>query len=124
LAREDHTIALTLDKNKEGNTDLNFSWQQKMSPTFKYAYLFNLSSQKGSVPSSTIAGDYKVDEDTTVRGKLSVGSNPSKLRLGLAVAQTLSAHTFVTLGADINASSILGDGVTPDHTFGFEIKLK
>jgi len=122
IVATDYTMSLALKDNQTSH-DLSFSWFQKISDTVKYASSFVINSKPTSTPTCTVASEYKVDSVTTVRGKLSV-SEPTKFRLGLGLTQVLSAHTVASVGADINASGLLGIPGGSDNSVGFEVQLK
>jgi len=83
-----------------------------------------------------VGGEYKVDKDTTLRGKFTVvqaiKEEDREFRVGLAAKQNLSDRVNVTVGADINARALLGApnhhklnlGTTKPHSFGFEVKFQ
>jgi hypothetical protein len=121
---DDYTVALLLENKK--SSELTLSWFQKLSNSVKFATTFALSLDATVDPSCTAVGEYKVDAASTVRARLRV-SKPKEntnLRLGLALTQVLSAHATATIGADVNASNILGLKGGEEHSLGFELKLK
>lgn len=124
LAEGDHTMALFLDNNKD-SSDVTFSWYQKVNDSVKYGLSFATATSPNVTPTCTAASEYKIDADTSVKGRFAVVRHDDEpnLRLGLAVNQKVSPHATVTLGADINASSVLGIKKGPDHSVGFEFKL-
>jgi hypothetical protein len=94
----------------------------------KYSWSFVTNSKANTTPSCIVGGEYKVDDLSTVRGRLSVAkpaenADPN-FRVALALNQTLSDHTVVTVGVDVNASTFLGLKGGADHSIGFEVKLK
>jgi hypothetical protein len=124
-ASGDHTMALLLD-NKKDSSDITFSWYQRVSDSVKYGLSFVAATTPSVTPTCTVASEYRVDPDTTVKGRFAVvrpDDGEPHLRLGLALNQKVSTHATVTVGADINASSILGVKKGADHSVGFEVKL-
>lgn len=74
-------------------------------------------------PAASVASEYKYAADTTVKSKFAV--TPAKdFRLGLALQQNWTSASTVTIGADLNALSLLGTNKGDAHSFGFEVKLK
>jgi len=123
-----YTIGVLLDHKKDKSWDLSWLWYQRITSAVKYSWSFVTNSKANTNPSCAVAGEYKLDEVSIVRGKVSVAkpaenADPN-LRVALALNQNLSTHTTVTVGADINASTLLGLKGGPDHAIGFEVKLK
>eukprot|EP01126_Amoeba_proteus_P028198 TRINITY_DN2783_c0_g1_i3.p2 TRINITY_DN2783_c0_g1~~TRINITY_DN2783_c0_g1_i3.p2 ORF type:complete len:118 (-),score=21.46 TRINITY_DN2783_c0_g1_i3:36-389(-) len=116
-----------LDSKSDQTKDLSLSWHQKVSADSKFAFNYTLNSAPGVSPLCSIAGEHNVDSATTVRGKLNVvkpKDGVSNLRFGFGVVQKLSDHATGTIGADLNASSLLGGSGGNPHSFGYELKLK
>jgi len=76
-----------------------------------------------AAPAAAVAGEYKYDGETKLKSKFAV--TPAKdFRLGLALEQTWTKASTVTIGADLNALTLLGTNKGDAHSFGVEIKLK
>lgn len=110
----------------------------------KYGLAFSAATKPAVAPSCSVAGEYKLDYATVVKGRFSVvrpeDSEPN-LRLGLgmgpiqgrcgketdqgvAINQQLSTHATAVVGLDVNASHLLGTKGGADHSLGFELKLQ
>jgi len=122
-----YTIGVLLD-HKTDSWDLSWLWSQQITAAVKYSWSFITNSKAGTTPACIVGAEYKVDAVSTVRGRLSVAkpeeSTEPNFRVALALNQNLSDHTVVTIGADVNASTILGLKGGADHSIGFEVKLK
>jgi len=100
------------------------SYFQKVTDATTLAASFSVDRlHQNPAPAATVAGEYKYASDTTLKGKFTV--TPTKdFRLALALAQNWTTSTTVTIGADLNALTMLGTNKGDPHSFGFEIKLK
>jgi hypothetical protein len=125
---DSYTIGVLLNHQKDSSWDLSWLWYQRISYAVKYSWSFVTNSKANTTPSCVVGGEYKVDDVSTVRGRLSVAkpveSADPNFRVALALNQNLSPHTIVTVGADVNASTFLGLKGGADHSIGFEVKLK
>jgi len=76
-----------------------------------------------------VAGQHRVCKSTVLAGKFSFTPQQENLANGLRLGAGL-IHSFpgtnctATLGADINVSGFIGKEGHPDHSLGFELKLK
>jgi len=111
----------------------NLGYFQTVNDAIKVAFGFSAEIKNVKGIEFTAGGEYKVDKDTSLKGKFGlVGAKESadrEFRLGLGVKQNVSEHAVVTVGADINARSLLGGppGVNlggKPHSFGFEVKFQ
>jgi len=113
---------------------LNMFYLYSISDALKFG--FGVSVEKQNLKGIEVhAGtDYKIDKSTSVKSKFSFvsASTPDNrdFRIGLAAKQNVSERVNVTVGADINARSLIGTpgkstlGNTKPHSFGFEIKFQ
>lgn len=102
---------------------ISSSFWQKLSDAVTFATSFSVDAGKGAAPGATVASEYKYAADTTLKSKFAV--TPSKdFRVGLAVTHNWNSAAAVTVGADLNALTLLGTNKGDAHSFGFEIKLK
>lgn len=80
-------LLISRDNNKD-SSDITFSWLQKVNDSVKYGLLFFAATKPSVAPTCTVAGEYKVDSATTVKGKFAVvrpeDSDPT-LRLGFGL---------------------------------------
>jgi len=96
-----------------------------------------VSVERGDVKGTEVhvGGEYKVDKDTTVKGKFSVVNatnvDDREFRIGVATKQNVTDRVSITVGADINARALIGSpngkcslGSTKAHSFGFEVKFQ
>jgi len=125
---DSYTIGVLLNHQKDASWDLSWLWYQRITSAVRYSWSFVTNSKANTTPACVVGGEYKLDDASTLRGRLSV-AKPSEnaepnFRVGLALNQTVSAHTVVTIGADVNASTFLGLKGGADHSMGFEVKLK
>lgn len=118
---------------KQDLYSLAFSWFHQLSGSVSYASNFTVDANapvdqvKGTT--AGIAGAWKLDDDTTLRGKWSVAQKKSgiaEMRVGLATEQRVSTHAVATIGADINATKFLGNSNSKgkDHKFGFKLDFE
>ena len=128
VAPHNYTVSVLLDRKKDKSWDLSWLWFQQISPAVKYSWSFVSNTKANTTPTCTVGGEYKLDDSSTVKARVSVAkpadATETNLRVGLAWNQILSQHTTVTVGADINGSTLLGSKGGADHSLGFEIKLK
>jgi len=111
---------------------LNFNFLYSVTEAIKFG--FGTTIERDNVRGTEVnaGGEYKVDKNTTVKGKFSVVQSPKpddrEFRLGFAVKQNLTERINVTVGADLNARAMLGTptslGSTKPHSFGFEVKFQ
>jgi len=101
------------------------SWHQIISPYLKFGTQFEVSSKNVS-PSTTVGGEYKINDDQTIKGKISVkpSGKHSKMRFGLGTKKKISNYATIIIGSDLDAHSLLGKNFDGEpHSFGFEIKF-
>jgi len=101
-----------------------FSFFHKLSKFTKWCADYEFDSSKG--PTAQIGGKYKVDKDTTLKGRAVVKSTEvgvSDYRLGLSLKQKVSKHVTATIGADVNVRQILGVGIGELHSIGCEVVI-
>jgi len=112
--------------------NLNVGFFQTVSESIKVAWAFSAEVKNVKGIEFNAGGEYKVDKDTLLKSKFSFAGAKDpvdrEFRFGLGVKQTVSEHTTVTVGADVNARSLLGGpninlGSTKPHSFGFEVKF-
>jgi len=111
----------------------NVGFFQAVNESIKVAFGFSAELKNVKGIEFNAGSEYKVDKDTSLKGKFGfVGAKDAadrEFRLGLGVKQTVSEHAVVTVGADVNARSLLGGpnvnlGSTKPHSFGFEVKFQ
>jgi len=76
-----------------------------------------------------LAGQHRVCGSSILAGKLNIvpgqGEATTGIRFGLGYIHTFpGTNSTATLGADANISGLLGKTGHPDHSLGFELKLK
>jgi len=125
---DSYTIGVLLNHQKDSSWDLSWLWYQRITSAVKYSWSFVTNSKANTTPACVVGGEYKLDDASTFRGRVSVAKPTENaepnFRVGLALNQTVSDHTVVTVGADVNASTFLGLKGGADHSIGFEVKLK
>jgi len=101
------------------------SFFQKVNERNNWA--FDITSENYNAKNTFSAGtEYKVDSDTTFKGKwrLIKQSDRVDYRLGASLKQKLSAHVVTTFGSDLNLRSFLGSSEGEPNSFGLEIKYQ
>jgi len=76
-----------------------------------------------------LAGQHRVCKSSVLAGKLNIvpgqGETSTGIRFGLGYVHTFpGTNSVATLGADVSVSGLLGKTGHPDHSLGFELKLK
>jgi len=115
----------------------NMNFLYTLSAAIKLGFGVSVERNNAKGVEIAAAGEYKVDKDTSFKGKFSVVNAPSaddrEMRLGIALKQNVTERVNVTVGADLNARAILGTpgnpaagvpGTTKPHSFGFEVKFQ
>jgi len=117
-----------------GLWSLNF-WNS-FSSSFQWAASLTVppaDAQDKPEPVFSVAGNYKVDDNTSVKTKLSaiIDRKDSKeghvYRSGLSLQQKVGANTTITVGADVNLNNALFVGkhaVGDPSSCGFQISFK
>jgi len=111
---------------QSGKTFWGVSFFHKLSSLTKFAIDFDVDASETRGPIAQVGGEYKLNVDTTLKGKLTVkqASEP-EYRLALSSKQQISKYFLVTYGADFNVRQLLGtnqDGES--HSFGLELKFQ
>jgi len=128
--------------NKEPNAatpifhTFNMNFLYTLTSAIKLGFGFSVERNNEKPVEISAAGEYKVDKDTSLKGKFSVVNakvaDDREFRLGLALKQNVTERVNVTVGADLNTRAILGTpgnpasapGSTKPHSFGFEVKFQ
>jgi len=107
-----------------GSQIFGATYYQKVTDATTLATSFTVDRLAAvSAPAASVAGEYKYAADTTLKSKFAV--TPAKdFRLALALQQNWTTASTVTIGADLNALTLLGTNKGDAHSFGVEIKLK
>jgi len=127
-----------LNKDKESSAKfpvlhlLNFNFLYSLSDAVKFGFGATVERNNARGVEVSAGGEYKVDKDTSLKGKFTVVQTPKpddrEFRVGLSAKQNLSNNVNVTVGADLNARAILGTpgslGTSKPHSFGFEVKFQ
>jgi len=103
------------------------SFFHKLSTLVKYGIDFDAdaSATDPRGPIAQVGGEYKLNEDTTLKGKLTVKqASESDYRLALSSKQQFSKHFLATYGVDLNIRQLFGTYVGDSHSFGLEIKFQ
>jgi hypothetical protein len=116
---------------------LGLNWWHSPCSHFQWAATAAWAIPKDSkeVPVINVAGNYKVDDNTTVKAKVSAlvdrKDKDNGYRAGLSVQQKVNSNTTVTVGADVNLNHALnvgsgkkGTAVGDASTYGFQIAFK
>jgi len=113
---------------KTDNTILGTTFYHQLSPNFKYTVDFDVDRAYVRGPVAAIAGEVKLDDATSLKGKGTVKLTPqskqSEMRIALSAKQKMSTYFTATFGADLNLSSLLGQSVGDAHSFGVEFKIQ
>jgi len=123
-----------LAKDKKTIYELfNFFYSYTLSSAIKFAVGATVERKNLKGTELHVAGEYKVDKDTVVKGKVSViqAAKPEdkEFRVAIATKQNVTERVNVTVGADINARALLGapgkiQSSGKPHSFGFEVKFQ
>jgi len=145
ISKEQQAVAsLESQRNKDKSTSdknpylsiLNMFYMYSISDALKFGFGVSVEKQNLKGIEVHAATDYKIDKSTSVKSKFSFVSSSAStpdnrdFRIGLAAKQNVSERVNVTVGADINARSLIGTpgkcttGTTKPHSFGFEIKFQ
>jgi len=106
------------------------SFFHNVSKTIRWALDIETDQAFKRGPIGVVAGEYKIDDYTTLKGKATIKiPDPSKpkpeARVAVVAKQKINPNLSVTLGADINVRNIIsGDAADGLHSFGVEIKLQ
>jgi len=104
------------------------SFFHKISDVVRWALDFDADQAWLRGPICSVGGEYKLDNNTTLKGKWAVKlTEPSKqteMRLGLSVKQKINSSLTATLGTDLNVRNLLGDNIGDAHSFGVEFKMQ
>jgi len=120
------SFAATVFFDNEDTSQLGLGWHQRIDENTEVATRFNLPETWKQSPSLVAAMSKKVDEKNTVKTKLSVYDNKDKFkefRIGLSYSSQISNSFSCTVGADINARSLVGAKGGNPNSIGFEINL-
>jgi len=119
LVKDDFTFTVGLETPPEKEQTLTFTWGQTL-PSAKVATSFVIPREKAS-PSAIVAYESKWDDKTTVKSKLTVSKDS---RLNIAYTQAVNPFVTATVGADLNANTLIGVAGGDPNAFGFELSLK
>jgi len=120
------SFAATVFFDNEDTSQLGLGWHQTIDENTEVATRFNLPETWKQSPSLFAAMSKKVDQKNTVKTKLSVFDNKDKFkefRIGLSYSSQISNSFSCTVGADINARSLVGAKGGNPNSIGFEINL-
>jgi len=117
-------------KAKSDKWKYTTNWFQRLSPQLNYGVNFSTSigDKNGFETSAVVVGEYKVDENTTLRAKTTTQAAEIKvypnLRIGFGLTQRITPGFTATLGADFNARHLFNTGPEgAPHSLGFEVNL-
>jgi len=106
------------------------SFFHKVTKNIRWALDIDTDQAFKRGPIGVVAGEYQIDDYTTLKGKCTVKvPDPSKpkpeARVALVGKQKINPYFSVILGADLNVRNIIsGDAADGLHTFGVEVKLQ
>jgi len=118
---------------------LGLNWWHSLCSNFQYAaqatWAVPNTKDSKEVPTINVAGNYKIDDNTTVKEKVTTAVDRKDknhaFRAGLGVQQKVNVNTTVTIGADVNLNHALNVGSGPKgsavgdaSTYGFQIAFK
>lgn len=108
----------------EASLGWGVSFWQKISDKNNWAV--DISSEPSNRLLFTVGTEYKVDDDSTVKGKWQLIKNNDRVdyRVAGALRQKFSSHVTATLGADLNPRSFIGSTEGDANTFGLEVKFQ
>jgi len=119
-----------VSQGKKNKKTFTINWFHNLTERVNYGV--QLSSNFGTKghedTNVDVAGEYKVDEQTSLKGKITSsvqqqGKDQPTLRLATSVVQKMNKSFTLTVGADLNARHLVNASEGAPHSFGFEIKL-
>jgi len=107
-----------------GSNVIGGSYHQRVSDATTFGSTFWVDQlAPNPAPSASAAAEYRYAADTTLKSRFLV--TPAKdFRVALALQQNWTSASTVTIGADLNALTLMGTNKGAAHSFGIEIKLK
>jgi len=86
---------------KKKGTKVGFGHFQKISDEFNAGLEVSLDPHEVTNSVLKVAGNYKIDKDSSVRPRLTVFSKTKEIRLGFIYKQTLSSFAKLTFSSDL-----------------------
>jgi len=114
---------------------LGINFWHSFSSKFQYAATVSLPTKEPQ-PVINVAGNFKFDDHTTMKAKLSAtvdrkATKDHAYRAGVSLQQKVNPNTTVTIGADVNLNHGLnigsgkkGTAVGDATSYGFQIAFK
>jgi len=123
-----HLHARTAQKDKKDQLLLSAGWFHKYG-SWKLAVGATFDAKNVEGPSVQIAADYKFDNLTSIRERVSFRAFPdsaraAEIRLAIGLKQSFTKAATAVFGADFNARQLFGQNTGDEHTFGVELKFQ